>query len=159
MFSLEDGHTTETCSGYWIKYSKECCVRRKPWTWPIYIHCYKCFLMCYRKKCFMWTCIKANYFSNSLYEKEVGQNSNFCDVFLNTIREYRKILHWGAVVKVNMLSYVFGNPICSSECVVQSSVCVWEWHFHHFWFVGWRDLLDDSLFHKRKNTPWYYYSL
>jgi hypothetical protein len=31
----EDGHTTETCSGYyWIKYSKQCCVRRKPWTWP-----------------------------------------------------------------------------------------------------------------------------
>jgi hypothetical protein len=28
-----DGHTTETCSGYWIKYSKQCCVRRKPWTW------------------------------------------------------------------------------------------------------------------------------
>jgi hypothetical protein len=27
------GHTTETCSGYWIKYSKQCCVRRKPWTW------------------------------------------------------------------------------------------------------------------------------
>jgi hypothetical protein len=25
---------TETCSGYWIKYSKQCCIRRKPWTWP-----------------------------------------------------------------------------------------------------------------------------
>jgi hypothetical protein len=24
---------TETCSGYWIKYSNQCCVRRKPWTW------------------------------------------------------------------------------------------------------------------------------
>jgi hypothetical protein len=31
--SLEDGHKTETCSGYWIKYSKQCYVRRKPWTW------------------------------------------------------------------------------------------------------------------------------
>jgi hypothetical protein len=31
---LEDGHKTETCSGYWIKYSNQCCVRRKPWTWP-----------------------------------------------------------------------------------------------------------------------------
>jgi hypothetical protein len=29
----EDGHKTETCSGYWIKYSNQCCVRRKPWTW------------------------------------------------------------------------------------------------------------------------------
>jgi hypothetical protein len=30
----EDGHTTKTCSGYyWIKYSRQCCVRRKPWTW------------------------------------------------------------------------------------------------------------------------------
>jgi hypothetical protein len=44
----EDGHTTETCSGYWIKYSKQCCVRRKPWTWNsntfvcvcVYIHIY-----------------------------------------------------------------------------------------------------------------------
>jgi hypothetical protein len=25
---------TETCSGYWIKYSNQCCVRRKPWTCP-----------------------------------------------------------------------------------------------------------------------------
>jgi hypothetical protein len=24
---------TETCSDYWIKYSKQCCVWRKPWTW------------------------------------------------------------------------------------------------------------------------------
>jgi hypothetical protein len=24
---------TETCSGYWIKYSNQCCVRWKPWTW------------------------------------------------------------------------------------------------------------------------------
>jgi hypothetical protein len=21
--------------GYWIKYSNQCCVRRKPWTWPV----------------------------------------------------------------------------------------------------------------------------
>jgi hypothetical protein len=28
------GHKTETCSGYRIKYSNQCCVRRKPWTWP-----------------------------------------------------------------------------------------------------------------------------
>jgi hypothetical protein len=34
IFPLEDGHKTETCSGYWIKYSNQCCVRRKPWTWP-----------------------------------------------------------------------------------------------------------------------------
>jgi hypothetical protein len=34
MFRSEDGHKTETCSGYWIKYSNQCCVRRKPWTWP-----------------------------------------------------------------------------------------------------------------------------
>jgi hypothetical protein len=34
IFPLEDGHTTETCSGYSIKYSKQCCIRRKPWTWP-----------------------------------------------------------------------------------------------------------------------------
>jgi hypothetical protein len=33
----EDGHTTETCSGYWIKYSNQCCVRRKPWTCPIIV--------------------------------------------------------------------------------------------------------------------------
>jgi hypothetical protein len=33
VFKLEDGHKTETCSGYWIKYSNQCCVRRKPWTW------------------------------------------------------------------------------------------------------------------------------
>jgi hypothetical protein len=33
-FPLEDGHKTETCSGYWIKYSNQCCVRRKPWSWP-----------------------------------------------------------------------------------------------------------------------------
>jgi hypothetical protein len=33
IFPLEDGHNTETCSGYWIKYSNQCCVRRKPWTW------------------------------------------------------------------------------------------------------------------------------
>jgi hypothetical protein len=32
-FPPEDGHETETCSGYWIKYSKQCCVKRKPWTW------------------------------------------------------------------------------------------------------------------------------
>jgi hypothetical protein len=32
IFPPEDGHTTETCSGYWIKYSNQCCVRRKPWT-------------------------------------------------------------------------------------------------------------------------------
>jgi hypothetical protein len=32
-FPLEDGHKAETCSGYWIKYSNQCCVRRKPWTW------------------------------------------------------------------------------------------------------------------------------
>jgi hypothetical protein len=29
----EDCHTTETCSGYSIKYSKQCCVRREPCTW------------------------------------------------------------------------------------------------------------------------------
>jgi hypothetical protein len=29
IFPLEDGHKTETCSGYWIKYSNQCCVRRK----------------------------------------------------------------------------------------------------------------------------------
>jgi hypothetical protein len=34
IFPPEDGHKTETCSGYWITYSKQCCVRRKPWTWP-----------------------------------------------------------------------------------------------------------------------------
>jgi hypothetical protein len=35
IFPPEDGHTTETRSGYyWIKYSKQCSVRRKPWTWP-----------------------------------------------------------------------------------------------------------------------------
>jgi hypothetical protein len=34
IFPPEVGHTTETCSGYWIKYSKQRCVRRKPWTWP-----------------------------------------------------------------------------------------------------------------------------
>jgi hypothetical protein len=28
--ALEDSHKTETCSGYWIKYSNQCCVRRKP---------------------------------------------------------------------------------------------------------------------------------
>jgi hypothetical protein len=33
-FPPEDGHKTQTCSGYWIKYSNQCCVRRKPWTWP-----------------------------------------------------------------------------------------------------------------------------
>jgi hypothetical protein len=33
-FRPEDGNKTETCSGYWIKYSNQCCVRRKPWTWP-----------------------------------------------------------------------------------------------------------------------------
>jgi hypothetical protein len=33
IFPLEDGHKAETCSGYWIKYSNQCCVRRKPWTW------------------------------------------------------------------------------------------------------------------------------
>jgi hypothetical protein len=33
-YTPEDGHKTETCSGYWIKYSKQCCVRRKRWTWP-----------------------------------------------------------------------------------------------------------------------------
>jgi hypothetical protein len=33
IFPHEDGHTTETCGSYWIKYSKQCCVRRKPWTW------------------------------------------------------------------------------------------------------------------------------
>jgi hypothetical protein len=33
-FPPEDGHTTQTCSGYWIKYSNQCCVRRKPWIWP-----------------------------------------------------------------------------------------------------------------------------
>jgi hypothetical protein len=30
------GHKTETCSGYWIKYANQCCVRRKPWTWRIF---------------------------------------------------------------------------------------------------------------------------
>jgi hypothetical protein len=25
-FPLEDGHKTETCSGYWIKYSNQCCL-------------------------------------------------------------------------------------------------------------------------------------
>jgi hypothetical protein len=30
----EGGHKTETCSGHWIKYSIQCCVRRKPWSWP-----------------------------------------------------------------------------------------------------------------------------
>jgi hypothetical protein len=42
-FPPEDGHKTETCSGYWIKYSNQCCVRRKPWTWPNenYIRFYK----------------------------------------------------------------------------------------------------------------------
>jgi N6-adenosine-specific RNA methylase IME4 len=34
IFPSEDGHKNETCSGYWIKYSNQCCVRRKPWTWP-----------------------------------------------------------------------------------------------------------------------------
>jgi hypothetical protein len=34
---LEDGHKTETCSGYWIKYSNQCCVRRKPWTWSVLV--------------------------------------------------------------------------------------------------------------------------
>jgi hypothetical protein len=34
IFPSENGHTTETCSAYWIKYWKQCCVRRKPWTWP-----------------------------------------------------------------------------------------------------------------------------
>jgi hypothetical protein len=29
----EDGYKTETCSSSWIKYSKQCFVRRKPWTW------------------------------------------------------------------------------------------------------------------------------
>jgi hypothetical protein len=24
-----------TCSGYWLKYSNQCCVRRKPWTWAL----------------------------------------------------------------------------------------------------------------------------
>jgi hypothetical protein len=33
IFPLEDGHKTETCSGYCIKYSNQCCFRRKPWTW------------------------------------------------------------------------------------------------------------------------------
>jgi hypothetical protein len=33
IFPPEDGHETETCSGYWIKYSNRCCARRKPWTW------------------------------------------------------------------------------------------------------------------------------
>jgi hypothetical protein len=33
-YDHEDGHKTETCSGYWIKYSNQCRVRRKPWTWP-----------------------------------------------------------------------------------------------------------------------------
>jgi hypothetical protein len=35
IFPPKDGHKTETCSGYWIKYSNQCCVRRKPWTWCI----------------------------------------------------------------------------------------------------------------------------
>jgi hypothetical protein len=34
IFPPQDGHKTETCSGYWLKYSNQCCVRRKPWTWP-----------------------------------------------------------------------------------------------------------------------------
>jgi hypothetical protein len=25
------------CSGYWIKYSKQCCITWKPWTWPIFL--------------------------------------------------------------------------------------------------------------------------
>jgi hypothetical protein len=29
-FLHEDGHKTETCGGYRIKYSNQCCVRRKP---------------------------------------------------------------------------------------------------------------------------------
>jgi hypothetical protein len=33
IFPPEDGHKIETCSGYWIKYWNQCCVRRKPWTW------------------------------------------------------------------------------------------------------------------------------
>jgi hypothetical protein len=39
IFPLEDGHKTETCSGYWIKYSNLCCVRRKPWTWSMHHKC------------------------------------------------------------------------------------------------------------------------
>jgi hypothetical protein len=31
--TLVNFQTTETCSGCWIKYSNQCCVRRKPWTW------------------------------------------------------------------------------------------------------------------------------
>jgi hypothetical protein len=31
--SPEDGQKTETCSAYWIKYSHQCCVKQKPWTW------------------------------------------------------------------------------------------------------------------------------
>jgi hypothetical protein len=34
IFPHEDGHKTETCSSYWMKYSNQCCVRWKPWTWP-----------------------------------------------------------------------------------------------------------------------------
>jgi hypothetical protein len=33
IYKPEDGHKTETCSSYWIKYSNQCCFRRKPWTW------------------------------------------------------------------------------------------------------------------------------
>jgi hypothetical protein len=41
------GHKTETCSGYWIKYWNQCCVRRKPWTWYIAM-LYQ--LMCFKKE-------------------------------------------------------------------------------------------------------------
>jgi hypothetical protein len=33
IFPPEVGHKTETCSGYWRKYSIQCCVRRKLWTY------------------------------------------------------------------------------------------------------------------------------
>jgi hypothetical protein len=38
IYPPEDGHTTETCSGYWIKYSKQCCGNPEPDKEAYFLH-------------------------------------------------------------------------------------------------------------------------
>jgi hypothetical protein len=94
IFPLEDGHTTKTCSGYYIKYSKQFCVRWNPE--PDLVHATGCKQPTLKKK--VWV---------------------FC---LSHLNHYHSILHYVVLFNIQMMqSYtVFGISgwlVCDCDCL------------------------------------------
>jgi hypothetical protein len=91
IFPPEDGHETETCSGYWIKYSNQCCNRMQTTNFKI-------------KDISSLRLEKQVFILNSF--KQADGSINFTDIY-NFTNHQLSDLYWVQGIDFEMLNYEY----------------------------------------------------